>query len=58
MFMGDIPGLEDIIVKVSALLSIIYKFKAIEIKILGRIFCGTWQAYSNINVGEQEEKKS
>jgi hypothetical protein len=38
MFMGNIPGLEDTVIKMSACLNLIYKFKAIQTKIPVDIF--------------------
>ena len=54
MLMGNIHGLEDTLVKVSALLSLVYKSYTVQMKIHVKSFCGTWQAYSNINMEGQK----
>lgn len=38
MFMGNIPGLEDTIIKVSALLNLIYKSHTVQMKIPVKFF--------------------
>ena len=53
MFMDNIHRLEDTIIKMSSLLNLIYKFNAVQMKFPLNFFfsfCGTWQAYSNVNV--------